>query len=55
VLLGRKAFTFGGLTPQIRDVLRRSNLLKDVASKIIAKRTEEVSKGIKSSNCSDIV
>jgi hypothetical protein len=55
VLLGKKVFSFGGLTPKIRDILRRINILKDIAAEIIAKRREEVSKGIKSSNCSDIV
>lgn len=55
MLLGKKAFAFGGMTPKIRDVLRRSKILKNIASEIIAKRIEEVSKGVKSSNCSDIV
>jgi hypothetical protein len=55
VLLGKKIFSFGGLTPKARDILRRINLFKDIAAEIIAKRREEVSKGIKSSNCSDIV
>jgi hypothetical protein len=55
VLLGKKAFAFGGITPKIRDILGRIRILKSIASNIIAKRTEEVSKGIKSSTCSDIV
>jgi len=38
VLLGKKAFAFGGITPKIRDLLARIRIFKSIASNIIAKR-----------------
>jgi hypothetical protein len=40
MLLGKKAFSFGGISPKIRDILGRIKILKSIASNIIAKRIE---------------